>query len=63
MRWPPHFERLVLEEGDATAAHTGAQGGARMGAADITQVPPMDVQAADQQWLRSNGIEWDGIAS
>jgi hypothetical protein len=61
MRWPPHFETLVLESGDSTAVHGGAKGGALMPAVDMTQVPR--VPADEQQWLRQNGIDWDGLAS
>jgi hypothetical protein len=63
MRWSPRFERLVLEEGDPAATHTGAKGGALMRGAAVTQVPPTDVPADEQRWLRSNGIVWDDPAS
>jgi len=61
MRWPPHFETLVLETGDAAAVHGGAKGGALLHGVDVTQVP--GVPDDEQQWLRDNGIDWDGLAS
>jgi len=61
MRWPPHFETLVLETGDAAAVHGGAKGGVLLHGVDVTQVP--GVPDDEQQWLRDNGIDWDGLAS
>ncbi len=63
MRWPPHFDALVLEGGDPTVPHAGAKGGALMREAGVAQVPSADVPVGEQQWLRSNGIDWDGMAS
>jgi len=56
LRWPPHFEKLVLEPGDTTAVHVGAKGGVRAGGITAAPVPA----GADQQWLRDHGIDWDG---
>lgn len=63
MKWRPRFERLVLEDGDPTAMHAGAKGGALMRTADVAQEPSTEVPASEQLWLRNNGIDWDGIAS
>jgi hypothetical protein len=56
LRWPPHFEKLVLEHGDMTAVHVGGKGGVRASSITAGSVPA----GADQQWLRDNGIDWDG---
>jgi hypothetical protein len=56
LRWPPHPEKLVLEQGDVTAIHIGGKGGVRAGGVTAARVPP----AADRQWLRDQGIDWDG---
>ncbi|MDP4503220.1 hypothetical protein [Nonomuraea turcica] len=61
IRWPPHFERLVLEPGDDTAIHTGTQGDITidlLSAAPAPEITP-DAEARDQHWLRDNGIDWD----
>jgi len=81
MRWPPSFESLVLEEGDPSALHAGAKGGALMGEVDVASEPSahvpsepevpsgpevpdgLEVPDEEQEWLRRNGIEWDGLAS
>lgn len=55
LRWPPNYEKVVLEQGDLTAVHVGGQGGVRAGGITATAVPV----GADQQWLRNNGIDWD----
>ena len=62
MRWPPRFEKIVLEDGDATAVHAGAKGGVLMGQAEVTQAVPTDVPDSERRWLRGNGIDWDGAA-
>lgn len=60
--WPPSFTMLVLDDGDLTAIHAGAKGGVVMRQAEVAQVPSTEVTAGEQQWLRNNGIDWDGIA-
>ncbi len=61
LRWPPHYEKLVLEHGDDSAVHVGAKGGLRVGRAVVAPVlAAADVPGAEQQWLRDNGIDWDG---
>lgn len=60
LRWPPDYEKLVLEHGDETAIHVGGKGGLRVGETVIAPTPTSDVADADQHWLRDNGIDWDG---
>ena len=61
LRWPPDYERLVTEHGDASAIHVGGKGGVQVG--DVTVTPAHDVPGTDLQWLRDNGIDWEaGIA-
>ena len=63
MRWPPRFEAIVLDDGDETAVHAGAKAGALMRRGEVSQVPSVDVSDSEARWLRSNGIDWDGLAS
>jgi hypothetical protein len=35
MQWPPFYQRVVLDAGDESAVHSGAEGGLQMGAADL----------------------------
>ena len=57
-RWPPAFEKVVVDRGDESVAHTGGMG-------DI-QVTPVTVQLADgvglpaheRDWLEAQGIDW-----
>ena len=65
LRWPPNYEKLVLEHGDETAIHVGGKGGLRVGQAAVTPAPAADAQApevptAERQWLHDIGIDWDG---
>jgi hypothetical protein len=77
LRWRPHFQTLVLEHGDTSAVHAGSKGGikphAESAAAAASPGPSAGEQhpsageqhpsAGEQEWLRSNGIDWDGCAS
>jgi hypothetical protein len=56
LRWPPHLEKLVLEQGDVTAIHVGGKGGVRAGGITAAPLPP----GVDRQWLLDHGIDWDG---
>ncbi len=58
LRWPPDYQRLVLESGDTTAVHTASKGGARVGEIAVAGAPAED----DRNWLWSHGIDWDGTA-
>jgi hypothetical protein len=74
VRWPPDYERLVLDEGDPTATHVGTKGeiglrGLRLARAPGGHAAPDDDAAsgdapgeADRRWLRDHGIDWDGAA-
>ncbi|TVZ05010.1 hypothetical protein EAS64_10320 [Trebonia kvetii] len=57
--WPPHLEKLVLDQGDVTAIHVGGTGGVRAGGITATAEPP----DADRQWLLGQGIDWDGTSA
>lgn len=56
LRWPPHLEKLVLEQGDTSAIHVGGKGGVRAGGITVAPAPA----GADWRWLRDHGIDWDG---
>ena len=60
LRWPPDFERLILEHGDDTAVHVGAKGGVRMTGLEVNPSPSPDLSGEARQWLSNNGIDWDG---
>lgn len=62
LRWPPHYEKLVLQPGDETADHVGSKGGLRMNAALSAQAP-REVPDSDRRWLREHGIDWDSASS
>ena len=59
-RWPPHYAKFVLEHGDANAVHVGGKGGLRVSGLEIDPVAKGEMLAAERDWLRDNGIEWDG---
>jgi hypothetical protein len=63
LRWPPDYEKLVLEHGDDTAIHVGGKGGLRVGQAVVTPAPAADVPTAERQWLNDIGIDWDGASA
>ncbi len=60
LRWPPDYEKLVLDHGDDTAIHVGGKGGLRVDQVAVAPVPAADVPHAERQWLREIGIDWDG---
>ena len=60
LRWPPDYEKLVLEHGDDTAIHVGEKGGLRVGQAVVAPAPAADAAAAERQWLHDIGVDWDG---
>jgi hypothetical protein len=63
LRWPPDYEKLVLEHGDEAAVHLGGKGGLRVGGTTVTAEPAEGVRSTDAQWLRNIGIDWDGETS
>jgi len=44
MRWPPAYEKVLLEAGDEAAIHSGAKGGLRMS-------PPQIDETAEESGL------------
>jgi hypothetical protein len=60
LRWPPDFERLILEHGDDRAVHVGAKGGVRMTGLEVNPSPSLDLSSEARRWLSNNGIDWDG---
>jgi hypothetical protein len=60
LRWPPDYEKIVLEHGDDSAVHVGGKGGLRVGGATIIPEPLPDMDGTDVRWLRDHGIDWDG---
>jgi hypothetical protein len=73
LRWPPRYEKLILEHGDEAAIHVGGKGGLRIGEVAVApaslaevplaEVPPAEVPLAEREWLRDNGIEWDDASA
>jgi hypothetical protein len=61
LRWPPNFERLVLEGGDETAIHVGGKGGVRLGDMAVRPAGIGEVPDTERRWLHENGIDWDGM--
>jgi len=57
-RWPPAFEKVVLDRGDEWAAHVGGSGGVRPDAADPAPADQADLPASDRDWLTAQGIQW-----
>jgi hypothetical protein len=60
-RWPPHYEKLVLEYGDANAVHVGGKGGLRVGGLAVAPTA-VEMPAEQRDWLYDNGIEWDAAS-
>jgi hypothetical protein len=58
LRWPPHYEKLVLDRGDDSVPHAGGTGGLQVGVVDVTPRPPTPGEQ-DHAWLNDNGIDWD----
>jgi hypothetical protein len=68
LRWPPNYEKLILEHGDEAAIHVGAKGGLQVGQVAATPAPAdevlvTEVPEAERQWLKDNGIDWDGASA
>lgn len=60
MRWPPNYERLVLDPGDESATHVGGKGGVRVGQVTVRPVATQEPETTERNWLRSHGVDWDG---
>jgi hypothetical protein len=57
MQWPPNFKKVILEEGDDSAIHSGGKGGVSIGM-KITQDPeeeslPSETPEAEEDGLLS----------
>jgi hypothetical protein len=62
-RWPPRYEKLVLDHGDVNAVHVGGKGGLRVSGLGVVPAAATEMPAAERDWLRDNGIEWDGTSA
>jgi hypothetical protein len=58
LRWPPAFEKIVLDRGDEWAVHVGA-GRLATAAAQASTADPAALPAEDRSWLASHGIGWE----
>jgi hypothetical protein len=61
MQWPPNFKRIILDEGDENALHSGGKGGISMGV-QITQDTegdslPVESPEAQEEDLLTNEDE------
>lgn len=65
LRFPPRYQKLVLEPGDELAAHSGATDGVRLGPVEVVASgdAPADPGSDWRRWLADNGIDWDGPAA
>jgi hypothetical protein len=65
LRWPPEYQKLVLEPGDEGATHTAATAGVQLGPFEVVASgdPPADPGSDWRRWLADNGIDWDGPAA
>jgi hypothetical protein len=64
IRWPPNYDRLVLQPGDESAAHFGSKGDAVLRHIQVSPTSNEPSAAPDDEdawrrWLRKNGIDWD----
>jgi hypothetical protein len=57
-RWPPAFEKVVLDRGDEWAAHVGGAGGMQVAAVTAEPTDGADLPAYDRDWLEAQGIAW-----
>jgi hypothetical protein len=57
-RWPPAFQKVVLDRGDEAAAHVGGSGGVRATAAGVAPAGRPELPASDRDWLAAQGIRW-----
>jgi hypothetical protein len=63
LRWPPNYERLVVDHGDARVVHIGGKGGVRVSGIEVSQAPATNVRDDDLQWLRDSGIDWGSTSA
>jgi hypothetical protein len=62
-RWPPNYEKLVLDHGDESATHAGGKGGVRVDQVMVKPVDMRDLEPLEHDWLRDHGIDWQGPAA
>lgn len=60
LRWPPDYEKLVLEHGDDNAIHVGGKGGVRADQVVVAPARSAEVPSTEREWLHDIGIDWDG---
>ena len=63
LRWPPSYERIVLEAGDVGAMHFGAKGGVRVGGITVEAARVQDIPPDERRWLWDNGIDWPELTA
>lgn len=63
LRWPPNYEKFVLDHGDESATHGGGKGGVRVGQVMVNPVDMGDIEALEHDWLSDHGIDWEGPAA
>jgi len=63
MRWPPNYEKLVLDSGDESATHVGGKGGVRVEQLTVEPVDMREPETTVRDWLRDHGIDWAGPAA
>jgi hypothetical protein len=59
VRWPPNYQRIVLEEGDANAVHVGGNGTVQLGGPADPARPSAAAENAWRGWLAERGMTWD----
>lgn len=64
LRWPPHYEKRVIEPGDARACHVGSAAPCPTGTGGSPDARPAPAQGADERrwrnarrWLRETGVD------
>lgn len=60
VHWAPHYQRLVLAEGDSNAVHLGATGDVRLEGVDTGPGPSPEAERAWRSWLDEHGMTWGG---
>jgi hypothetical protein len=55
VRWSPVYQRMVLAEGDANAAHVGTSADVRL-AGTAEEAKPEEAERAWQRWLDDHGL-------
>jgi hypothetical protein len=60
MRWPPNYQKVVLDPGDEHAVHVGGSGGVSIGPIEVS---PAASEDSWRRWLREHGVDLDGPAA